>query len=111
MFHQTRLFLIQNITHVAQMNIPCGSKLGIHKPRVLLANKEPLSVQEALQHENWRSAMQDEFLALQRNNTWSLVDLPPDRKAIGSKWVFKLKENPDGSINKYKARLVAKGFY
>lgn len=36
--------------------------------------------------------------------------LPKDKKAIGCKWVFKLKENPDGTINKHKARLVAKGF-
>jgi len=39
-----------------------------------------------------------------------LVPLPQDRKPIGCKWVFRVKENADGSINKYKARLVAKGF-
>ena len=87
------------------------SKAGIFKPRVLMAIKEPSSVREALQHEEWKSAMQDEFLDLLRNGTWSLVDLTKDRQAIGCKWVFKLKENPDGSINKYKARLVAKGFH
>ncbi|GAU43783.1 hypothetical protein TSUD_378080 [Trifolium subterraneum] len=38
------------------------------------------------------------------------VPLPPHKKAIGCKWIFRVKENPDGSINKYKARLVAKGF-
>jgi histone deacetylase 1/2 len=38
------------------------------------------------------------------------VPLPPHRKAIGCKWIFRVKENPDGSINRYKARLVAKGF-
>lgn len=43
--------------------------------------------------------MQDELIALLKRCT-----------AIGSKWVFKLKENPDGTINKYKANLVAKGF-
>lgn len=51
------------------------------------------------------------FSDLMRNNTWSLVELPAGRKALGCKWVFKLKENPNDSINKYKARLVAKGFH
>lgn len=50
--------------------------------------------------------MPDEYLALQRNRTWSLVPLPPRKKSIGYKWVFKVKENPDGTIHKYKARLV-----
>ncbi|WJZ84694.1 hypothetical protein VitviT2T_004287 [Vitis vinifera] len=55
--------------------------------------------------------MIDEYSALLRNNMWSLVDLPAGRKLIGCKWIFRVKENPDGSINKYKARLVAKGFH
>lgn len=55
--------------------------------------------------------MTNEYLALLRNNTWRLVDLPSDRKPSGCKWMFKLKENPDGSIYKHKARLVAQGFH
>ncbi|WKA06999.1 hypothetical protein VitviT2T_024870 [Vitis vinifera] len=55
--------------------------------------------------------MIDEYFVLLRNNTWSLVDLPAGRKVIRCKWIFRVKENPDGSINKYKARLVAKGFH
>ena len=54
--------------------------------------------------------MKDEIDALERNNTWSLVPLPPNRSAIGCKWVFQIKENSDGCINKYKARLVTQGF-
>ena len=46
-----------------------------------------------------------------KNQTWDLVPLPPNRKAVGCKQVFRVKENADGSINKYKARLVAKGFH
>lgn len=55
--------------------------------------------------------MTDEYLALLLNNTWCLVPPSIDRKPIGCKWVFKIKENPDSIINKYKARLVAKGFH
>jgi len=55
--------------------------------------------------------MKDEFNALMHNQTWSLVPLPANRHAIGCKWVFRVKENPDGTVNRYKARLVAKGFH
>lgn len=40
-----------------------------------------------------------------------MVSLPPGRKAIGSKWVFKIKRNPDGTVQRYKARLIAKEFH
>lgn len=55
--------------------------------------------------------MDDEFAALQRQGTWSLIPNSPSQNVVGCKWVFKLKCNSDGSINKYKARLVAKGFH
>lgn len=54
--------------------------------------------------------MQAELDALTRNNTWSLVPLPVGHKPIGCKWVYKIKYNSDGSIERYKARLVAKGY-
>ena len=87
------------------------SKNDIFKPKVYSVTNKPQSTDEALQNENWKIAMIDEYSALLRNNTWSLVDLPVGRKVIGCKWIFRVKENPDGSINKYKARLVAKGFH
>ena len=59
----------------------------------------------------WLQAMNEEFQALMKNNTWFIVDLPTDRHPIGCKWVFRIKYNPDGSINKYKARLITKGFH
>ncbi|KAL6310823.1 hypothetical protein AAG906_017309 [Vitis piasezkii] len=60
--------------------------------------------------DHWKATMAEEYSALVKNKTWSLVPLPPKRKAIGCKWVFKVKENPDGNILKHKARLIAKGF-
>jgi len=47
---------------------------------------------------------------IEKNGTWSLVDKPFDKKTIGVKWVFKVKLNTHGPINKYKARLVVKGY-
>ena len=54
--------------------------------------------------------MTNEYDALLKNNTWSLVELPSDKKVISCRQVFKVKENSDCSISRYKARLVAKGF-
>ena len=48
--------------------------------------------------------------SLGANDVWDLVELPRDRRAVGSKWVFKLKVAADGSTDRYKARLVAQGF-
>lgn len=55
--------------------------------------------------------MNEEFSALQRQNTWSLVPATPGINLVGYKWVYKLKLNSDGLIARYKARLVAKGFH
>ena len=76
----------------------------------LLTEHEPTSYAEACQHDCWVKAMQLELDALALNHTWSIVDLPPHAKAIGSKWVYKIKRKSDGSIERYKARLVAKGY-
>ena len=54
--------------------------------------------------------MEDEYNALMKNETWTLVPNDSSHKLIGNKWVYRVKENPDGTINKYKARLVVKGF-
>jgi hypothetical protein len=54
--------------------------------------------------------MDEEMVALDAIATWEFVALPKDKKAIGCKWVYKVKHNVDGFVNKYKARLVAKGY-
>ena len=58
----------------------------------------------------WKEACEEEYQSLMDNNLWMVVDLPPGKKAVGSKWVFKLKKLPDGSIDRFKARVVARGF-
>jgi hypothetical protein len=93
---------------------------GIHKEKqftdatirygLLAANGEPNNLEEALGDATWKSAMDDKFSALQRNNTWHLVPPEKERNIINSKWVFKIKRKEDGTLDKYKARLVAKGY-
>ena len=54
--------------------------------------------------------MQKEVDELEDKNTWELVDLPPDRKALGGRWVYRIKTNSQDNITKYKARWVVQGF-
>jgi len=54
--------------------------------------------------------MSKEIEALLANNTWELVDLPPVKKAISNKWVYKVKLKSDGTLERLKARLVIRGF-
>lgn len=55
--------------------------------------------------------MDKEIQALEDNKTWIITDLPPGKRATGSKWAYKVKYLPDGRVERCKARLVAKGFY
>jgi len=64
----------------------------------------------AKQDPKWNAAMKEEMHALQKNKTWELVPLPKGKKAVGCKWVFTVKQNPKGKVDRYKARLVAKGY-
>lgn len=54
--------------------------------------------------------MNSEVASIYKNDTWNIVPLPPDRKAISTKWVYRVKTNADGTPAKLKARLVARGF-
>ncbi|CAI7744707.1 unnamed protein product [Closterium sp. NIES-53] len=74
---------------------------------------EPATLKEALESsdaEEWKKAMESELKSIEENGTWELVELPKGRKAITSKWLFKIKSDGDGKIERYKSRLVAKGY-
>ena len=74
---------------------------------------EPSNVHEAITGEyssEWKNAMESEYNSLLENNTWDLVPPPENKNVIGSKWVYKVKRNADGSIERFKARLVAQGY-
>ena len=58
----------------------------------------------------WRKVIQCEISDLESNQTWETVLRPKNKTVIGCKWVFKIKYNADGTVERYKARLAAKGY-
>ena len=68
--------------------------------------QEPQSVEAALstpEKAKWLEAMEKEMNSLEKNNVWELVELPSGRKRVGSKWVFKVKTDEDGNVERFKA--------
>ena len=70
----------------------------------------PNTSDEAIKIPHWKLAMEEELRALEVNQTWDIVNLPPMKKPIGCRWVFTMKYLSDGKIERYKARLVAQGY-
>ncbi|CAI7855828.1 unnamed protein product [Closterium sp. NIES-53] len=69
---------------------------------------EPATLNEALESSDakeWKKAMESELKSIEENGTWELVELSEGRKAITSKWLFKIKSDADGKIERYKSRL------
>jgi hypothetical protein len=80
---------------------------------LLTEDGEPSTFHEAIKSTDvsmWMTAMQEEIEALHKNNTWDLVPLPQGRKAIGNKWVYKIKRDGNNQVERYRARLVVKGY-
>ena len=80
---------------------------------MLLDNGEPSNYEETMvgpDSDKWLEAMKSEIGSMYENEVWTLTDLPNDRRAIESKWIFKKKTEVDGNVTVYKARLVAKHF-
>ncbi|CAL2225133.1 unnamed protein product [Prunus armeniaca] len=76
----------------------------------LFAHSEPKSFAQAYLDPRWKEAMHAKLTALEQNKTWTLCPLPQGKRAIGSKWVYKIKYRSYDTIERYKARLVAKGY-
>nr|GEZ25528.1 hypothetical protein [Tanacetum cinerariifolium] len=74
---------------------------------------EPAKYKAALldpESEKWLNTMNVEIQSMKDNEVWVLVELPPNGKTVGSKWLFKKKTDVEGVVHTYKAHLVAKGY-
>ena len=79
----------------------------------LSSTAEPRTYKEAMKRDNsrlWQEASQQEYNAHLEHGVWELCELPPGWKAVGNCWVYRIKTNSDGTVNKYKARLATQGF-
>ena len=80
---------------------------------MLLDHDEPMNYEEAMMSPDfvkWLEAIKSEMGSMYENKVWTLVDLPDDRQAIETKWIFKRKTDADSTVTIYKARLVEKKF-
>jgi histone deacetylase 1/2 len=71
---------------------------------------EPSSIGEVFTDSRWKAAMNEQYDALIKNNTWHLFPSAHGQNAIDCMWVYKVKWKTDGTVDHYKARMVAKGF-
>ncbi|CAL9004868.1 unnamed protein product [Prunus brigantina] len=76
----------------------------------LFVDSDPITYDETIKEKKWRKVMDNEIKSTEKNHTWELTDLPKGQKTIGVKWVFRIKMNEKGDIDKHKARLVAKSY-
>jgi hypothetical protein len=75
-----------------------------------LIASEPSSYKEATSQQVWRDAMEKEYSSIMRNDVWEIVPRPESKSMVGSRWVYKIKQGADGSVEKCKAKFVAKEF-
>ena len=71
---------------------------------------EPSSFEEAVEEPAWVDAMVEEYDSIVRNSAWEIVPRPEGKSVVGLRWIYKVKQAADGSVEKYKARFVARGF-
>jgi len=84
-----------------------------HEDGVGLTEDDPINFCQAMHNsnfQNWIDAMKDEMKSMNDNEVWDLVELLEGVQPIGCKWIFKIKKDSKGNIERYKARLVAIGF-
>ncbi|GKF72205.1 ribonuclease H-like domain-containing protein, partial [Tanacetum coccineum] len=90
-------------------------RVGTNRPTELLnlhvssVSPLPKSYRDAFSDPNWQNAMRDEYHALIKNQTWTLVPRLPNTNIVRCMWLFRHKYLADGTLSCYKSRLVANG--
>uniref|UniRef100_A0A2N9EJB6 Reverse transcriptase Ty1/copia-type domain-containing protein n=2 Tax=Fagus sylvatica TaxID=28930 RepID=A0A2N9EJB6_FAGSY len=114
----THPMITRSNNNITTPKLPTDGTVRYPLPKALLATTDPISsipkptcFTAASKDPQWLKAMNIEFEALLKNQTWALVPPHPKQNVVGCKWVFRIKRHADGSIERYKARLVAKGFH
>jgi len=82
--------------------------LGYAAYTTKLIEAEPSTFEEAIKHQRWKDAMNEEYQSIMKNGVWEIFPRPEDKFVVTSKWFYKIKHVADGSIEKYKARFVAR---
>ncbi|CAL8170029.1 unnamed protein product [Prunus armeniaca] len=100
--------LVQVKSHSVEESLPNQNNNVIIGP--LNQGEDPKNVKEALKHQEWFMAMQDELNPFVRNDIWYLFPRPSHYNVIGTNWIFKNKIDKQGNAVRNKARLVAQGY-
>ncbi|GKC22744.1 retrotransposon protein, putative, ty1-copia subclass, partial [Tanacetum coccineum] len=109
---QTDVILVRRSARIPQAPERYGFYIDAEEHK-LGDSGEPPNYRAALsdlESEKWLEAMNTEMQSMKDNQVWNLVDLPPNCRTVGSKWLFKKKTDMDDNMHTYKDRLVAKGF-
>ena len=75
-----------------------------------IVDKEPTSYEEVIQKKEWVEAITEEYQLIMKNYVWDIVLKPEGKSVVSSKWIYKIKHESDGSIEKYKERFMDRGF-
>lgn len=108
--HSPSSYFCSHLSATHHISLNALDPASQHLIKAVSLDCEPISYEEAARLPAWQTTMNQGFEAFHANDTWDLVPLPHRKKAIGCKWVYKIKHKADDSVERLKARLVVKGY-